>query len=73
MTLYDAKGAELAYADHYRFQPDPVIYCELPRDGEYVAEIRDSIYRGREDFVYRITVGEVPYITSIFPLGGPGE
>jgi hypothetical protein len=70
LTLYDAKGHELAYADHYRFQPDPVIYCELPRDGEYVAEIRDSIYRGRDDFVYRITVGEVPYITSIFPLGG---
>ena len=70
LALYDSKGHELAYADHYRFHPDPVIYCELPRDGEYVAEIRDSIYRGREDFVYRITVGEVPYITSIFPLGG---
>ena len=70
LTLYDSKGHELAYADHYRFHPDPVLYCELPRDGEYVAEIRDSIYRGRDDFVYRITVGEVPYITSVFPLGG---
>jgi len=70
LTLYDSKGHELAYADHYRFHPDPVICCELPKDGEYVAEIRDSIYRGREDFVYRITVGEVPYITSVFPLGG---
>jgi hypothetical protein len=27
-------------------------------------QIRDSIYRGRDDFVYRITVGEVPYITA---------
>ncbi|MEA1950109.1 MAG: hypothetical protein U9N87_01905, partial [Planctomycetota bacterium] len=26
-------------------------------------------YRGREDFVYRITIGEVPFVTSIFPLG----
>ena len=34
-------------------------------------EIHDSIYRGREDFVYRITVGELPFVTSIFPLGGP--
>ena len=70
LALYDAKGHELAYADHYRFHPDPVLYCELPRDGEYLVEIRDSIYRGREDFVYRITAGEVPYVTSIFPLGG---
>jgi hypothetical protein len=32
-------------------------------------EIRDSIYRGREDFVYRLTVGELPFVTNIFPLG----
>jgi hypothetical protein len=70
LGLYDSKGHELAYADHYRFHPDPVLCCELPKDGEYVAEIRDSIYRGREDFVYRITIGEVPYVTSVFPLGG---
>ena len=28
------------------------------------------IYRGREDFVYRIAVGEQPFITQMFPLGG---
>jgi hypothetical protein len=38
--------------------------------GEYELEIRDSIYRGREDFVYRIAVGEQPFITRMFPLGG---
>ena len=45
-------------------------YYEIPADGEYVVEIKDAIYRGREDFVYRITVGELPFVTSIFPLGG---
>ena len=70
LALYDAKGNELTYDDDYRFHPDPVLYYEIPRDGEYVIEIRDAIYRGREDFVYRITVGELPFITSIFPLGG---
>ncbi len=70
LTLYDAKGAELGYNDDFRFHPDPVLHCEIPRDGEYVLEIKDAIYRGREDFVYRITVGELPFITSIFPLGG---
>src|SRR5208283_2581414 len=43
---------------------------EIPGDGEYVAEIHDSIFRGREDFVYRISIGELPVVTSIFPLGG---
>jgi hypothetical protein len=70
LTLYDPNGNELAYDDDYRFHPDPVLYCEIPRDGEYVLEIKDAIYRGREDFVYRIVVGEMPFVTSIFPLGG---
>jgi hypothetical protein len=73
LALYDAKGQELMHADHYQFHPDPVLHCEIPRDGEYMVEIRDSIYRGREDFVYRITLGELPYLTSIFPLGGSAE
>ena len=71
LALYDAKGKELAYDDDYRFNPDPVLLYEIPADGEYVIEIKDSIYRGREDFVYRITIGELPFVTSIFPLGGP--
>jgi hypothetical protein len=70
LALYDTDGKELAYDDDYRFHPDPVLFYEIPRDGEYLIEIRDAIYRGREDFVYRIAVGELPFVTSIFPLGG---
>ena len=35
----------------------PIRCCTtaFPQDGSYELEIRDSIYRGREDFVYRIT------------------
>ncbi len=71
LALYDAQGRELAYDDDFRFNPDPVLLREIPADGEYTIEIKDAIYRGREDFVYRIAVGELPFVTSIFPLGGP--
>jgi hypothetical protein len=70
LTLRDARGRELAYSDDYRFQPDPVIHFEVPADGEYVLELKDAIFRGREDFVYRLAIGELPFITGIFPLGG---
>jgi len=70
LALYNAEGKEVAYADDYRFNPDPVLFYEIPEDGEYELEIRDSIYRGREDFVYRIAVSEQPFITRMFPLGG---
>ena len=71
LALYDSDGKELAYADDYRFHPDPVLLYQVPADGEYVFAIRDGLYRGREDFVYRISAGELPFVTSIFPLGGP--
>jgi hypothetical protein len=70
LALYNDKGKEIAYQDDFRFKPDPVVLFEVPKDGEYVAAISDAIHRGREDFVYRITIGEQPYLTSIFPLGG---
>lgn len=71
LAVYDSQGRELAYDDDYRFNPDPVLRCQIPTDGRYTVEVKDAIYRGREDFVYRLTIGELPFITGIFPLGGP--
>ena len=70
VALYDAKGREVAYANDYRFSPDPALCFDVAEEGVYVLEIRDALYRGREDFIYRVTVGEVPFVTGIFPLGG---
>ena len=70
LSIHDANGNELAYNDDYRFDPDPMLYFEVPADGEYVLTINEAIYRGRESFTYRITIGELPFVTSIFPLGG---
>jgi hypothetical protein len=71
LTILDSRGKEMASAERYRFHPDPVIHFAVPQNGEYLVEIHDSIYRGREDFVYRMTIGELPFVTDIFPLGGP--
>lgn len=68
-TVYDTKGKELAFADDYRFRPDPVLLFEPPKDGDYVLAIADAIFRGREDFIYRVTIGELPFVTGMFPLG----
>ena len=69
LTLYDAQGRELAFADDFRYEQDPVLFYNITADGDYFLAVRDSIYRGREDFVYRVKIGELPYITHIFPLG----
>jgi hypothetical protein len=70
LRLRDAQGKELAYADDFRSNPDPILRFDIPRDGSYVLEIADALYRGREDFVYRVALGAFPFATGVFPLGG---
>lgn len=69
IRLYGPDGREVAYNDDYTFHVDPVLFYKVPVSGEYAVEINDALYRGREDFVYRIEVGELPFITGISPMG----
>lgn len=69
ISLRNSEGKEVAFNDDYLFKPDPTLLFEVPSTEEYVLSIHDSIYRGREDFVYRMTLGETPFITSVFPAG----
>lgn len=69
VKVFDPKGKEIAYADDYRYDPDPVLLFKPAETGEYELEVHDSLYRGREDFVYRIHISEQPFVKSIFPLG----
>ncbi|MBF0197068.1 MAG: PPC domain-containing protein, partial [Planctomycetes bacterium] len=70
ISVTDSRGRELAYADDYFFQPDPYLLFTPPKDGTYYLTIRDAIYRGRDDFVYRIEMGQLPHVKAIYPLGG---
>ena len=54
LEVVDGKEKSLAFADDRYFDPDPVLCFRAPADGEYTLRVRDALYRGREDFVYRI-------------------
>ncbi|MCX6875193.1 MAG: hypothetical protein NTW21_15500 [Verrucomicrobia bacterium] len=70
LMLVDSKEREIAFSDDFGYRPDPLLCVTIPADGRYTLRIRDSICRGREDFVYRLTLGEMPCLTEQFPLGG---
>jgi hypothetical protein len=70
LTLYDSNGKQLKFAKDFRFDPDPLMIFPVEKDGEYLIEIHDILYRGRPDFIYRLAIGELPRLTHIFPLGG---
>lgn len=73
VRILDEAGDEVSFADSFYYRQDPMLHFEVPRDGRYTIEIRDALFRGREDFVYRMTVGEIPIITSVYPLGARVE
>mgnify|MGYP000266681718 CR=1 FL=1 len=69
-TLYDTDGREIISVDDFRFDPDAVLICDVPKDGDCILEARDIIFRGRGGFVYRLSIGELAYTAHIYPLGG---
>lgn len=70
ISLRNSKGREVAFNDDFRNNVDPVIIYEVPETDTYTLMIQDAVFRGREDFNYRIDVGEIPYIQYIYPPVG---
>lgn len=56
LRLVSPSGKEVAFADDDKYRPDPVMTAVIPATGIYVLEVRDNLYRGREDFVYMVEV-----------------
>ena len=70
IKIVDSKGKEIAYSDDYHHYVDPVIMVTLPKDDNYTLMIHDAIFRGREDFNYRIQLGVIPFVTGRYPAYG---
>ena len=60
MEIQNEDGKQLAFADDRYFHPDPVLKFVVPFDGKYQLLVRDALYRGRNDFVYRVEVDKNP-------------
>lgn len=72
LRLLDSEGNEAAFADDNYFDPDPVLRFRPSRSGVYTLEIRDNLFRGREDFVYRVLVEPTkrPFRFGVEPFPG---
>lgn len=69
LELLDASGQVVAEAED-TLGLDPILNVKLPAHGAYTVRVKAVAYQGAPSAVYRLTLGEVPYITSLFPAGG---
>jgi hypothetical protein len=70
LKICDSQGRELLSAGGFRFDPAPILVFDVPATGDYALQLCDAQRRGRADFVYRLTFGELPLVTGFFPQGG---
>jgi WD40 repeat protein len=63
LTLTDATGTVLAEST------DGVLGYTVAAAGTYAVGVRDQEYRGGPDMPYRLHIGDVPVVTTLFPLG----
>src|SRR6266516_7047239 len=68
LVLYDVAGKELE-----RNRSGGLLDFAAPADGEYRFKLYDFLFRGGEEYFYRLAVGTGPHIDFIFPPSGlPG-
>ncbi len=68
--IFEVPSRDLVYSSGLDGREDPLLVFTAPKDGQYVVEVRDDLYRGRAEFNYRLVIGELPYVTGAFPAGG---
>ncbi len=69
LTLRDATGKKLAQGGGTSGKSDAVLSHKLPGNGLYTVAIRDQEEKAGKDHFYRLYAGDLPYISSVFPLG----
>ena len=68
--LYDAHGQEVAYDDDFRFNPDPTSSTKCPRTASTCWRSTMPFTAAAKTSSIASRIGELPFVTSIFPLGG---
>lgn len=67
VALLDENGSVLA-SDSGFGGGDRFLAFKIPVDGRYTARVDDQMLKASPDFFYRLSIGELPVVTGIYPL-----
>ena len=73
VTLFTESGmifGESRYADSH----ESLVDVTLPANGQYFVKVHDALFASGPGYVYRISIGPLPYLDFVFPPAGmPGS
>lgn len=67
LTLLDERGAVLA-SDSGFDGDDRFVAFKVAIDGRYTARVTDQMLAASKEHFYRLSIGELPVVTGVFPL-----
>ncbi len=70
ITLHDASGGLLASAGGFD-GGDRILSHRIPRDSVYSVRVSDQMLTASSNHFYRLSVGELPVVTGVYPLTVP--
>jgi WD40 repeat protein/mono/diheme cytochrome c family protein len=73
LTLTDAAGRLVASNIDFEGESDPLIVTALPADGKYLLTVGDLQLGASPDHYYRLSVGDLPVVTGVYPLAVPAN
>lgn len=71
LEIFDTAGKLLVANNGLDSDSDPFIAFTPPRDGQYIARVREITLEGSPGHIYRLTAGVLPYVIGWWPLSVP--
>ena len=73
LNIVDPLGRVLASNNDFDGSADPFIAHTFKATGEYALVVTDLQFGGSDEHFYRVSVGELPYVTGCYPLSVPAK
>jgi WD40 repeat protein len=73
LEILDAERKLLAANNGLDSGADPFLAFTAPRDGEFTVRVLEITLEGSPEHAYRLTAGELPYVTGWWPLSAPAN
>ena len=71
LTLLDATGKVLASDNNFENGGDALLAFSIPAKGRYTIVVNDAQFAGSAEHFFRLSIGELPFVTGCFPLSVP--
>ncbi|MFA6546036.1 MAG: PPC domain-containing protein, partial [Limisphaerales bacterium] len=73
LTLLDERGRVLAVNRGFDGSSDALLVHRVAAPGRYTLRVSDLQYMASPEHFFRVSVGELPVVTGIFPLAVPAD